>query len=68
VDLIASRHIRGHFYLALTGWGWPNAYEYSEWHDGKLVIDANHRNIHLLQTACFAVKHEVQRRDAMVGC
>jgi len=40
------------------------AHENSEWRDGKLVIDANHGNIHLLQAAFYAVKLEVQRR----GC
>jgi hypothetical protein len=34
----------------------------SEWSDGKLVIDANHGPIHLLQTAFYAVRLEVQRR------
>jgi hypothetical protein len=34
----------------------------SEWRDGNLVIAANHRNIHLLQAAFYAVKIEVQRR------
>ena len=36
--------------------------ENSDWSDGKLVIDANHGPIHLLQTAFYAVKLEVQRR------
>jgi hypothetical protein len=39
------------------------AHENSEWHDGKLVIDANHGNIHLLQAAFYAVKLELQRRN-----
>jgi hypothetical protein len=34
----------------------------SDWHNGKLVIDANHGPIHLLQTAFYAVRLEVQRR------
>ena len=34
----------------------------SEWSRGKLVIDANHGPIHLLQAAFYAVKLEVQRR------
>lgn len=38
------------------------AHENSEWSDGKLVIDANHGPIHLLQAAFYAVKLEVQRR------
>jgi len=33
-----------------------------------LVIDANHGNIHLLQAAFYAVKIEVLRRGAVVGC
>ncbi|MFO0508553.1 MAG: hypothetical protein ACK5YZ_00950 [bacterium] len=43
-------------------------HENSEWSDGKLVIDANHGPIHLLQAAFYAVKLEVQRRDAVVCC
>ena len=38
------------------------AHENSEWLDGKLVIDANHGPIHLLQAAFYAVKLEAQRR------
>jgi len=34
----------------------------SDWSDGNLVIDANHGPIHLLQTAFYAVRLEVQRR------
>ena len=37
----------------------------SEWCDGNLVIAANHRNIHLLQAAFYAVKLEVQRRKVV---
>ena len=44
------------------------AHANSEWSDGKLVIDANHGPIHLLQTAFYAVKLEVQRRSAAVVC
>jgi len=40
------------------------AHENSEWAEGKLVIDANHGNIHLLQAAFYAVKLEVQRRTS----
>ena len=40
----------------------------SEWSDGKLVIDANHGPIHLLQAAFYAVRLEVQRRNAAVVC
>jgi hypothetical protein len=40
----------------------------SEWSNGNLVIAANHRQIHLLQTAFYAVRLEVQRRnDTVVG-
>jgi len=35
----------------------------SDWFDGKFVIDANHGPIHLLQTAFYAVRLEVQRRE-----
>jgi hypothetical protein len=38
----------------------------SEWSAGKLVIDANHGPIHLLQAAFYAVRLEVQRRNAAV--
>ena len=44
------------------------AHEDSSWSDGKLVIDANLRNIHLLQAAFYAVKLECQRRSVVVGC
>jgi hypothetical protein len=40
------------------------AHENSEWFNGKLVIDANHGPIHLLQTAFYAMRLEVQRRSA----
>ena len=40
----------------------------SDWYDGKLVIDANHGPIHLLQTAFYAVKLEVQRRGVVMCC
>ncbi len=40
----------------------------SKWSAGKLVIDANHGPIHLLQAAFYAVKLEVQRRSAAVVC
>lgn len=51
-------HILEQFALALL----TGALENSDWSDGKLVIAANHGNIHLLQTAFYAVKLEVQRR------
>jgi hypothetical protein len=44
------------------------AHEKSDWSNGKLVIDANHGPIHLLQTAFYAVRLEVQRRGATDGC
>ena len=44
------------------------AHETSEWSDGKLVIDANLGNIHLLQAAFYAVKLEVRRRNLVVRC
>ncbi len=40
--------------------------KHSEWSAGKLVIDANHGPIHLLQTAFYAVRLEVQRRNVTV--
>jgi hypothetical protein len=40
----------------------------SSWHDGKLVIDANHGPIHLLQAAFYAVRLEGQRRGLVVCC
>ncbi len=36
----------------------------SDWSDGKLVIDANHGPIHLLQAAFYAVRLEAQHRNA----
>ena len=38
------------------------AHENSDWFNGKLVIDANHGPIHLLQAAFYAVRLEVLRR------
>ena len=38
------------------------AHENSDWSNGKLVIDANHGPIHLLEAAFYAVKLECQRR------
>jgi len=43
------------------------ARENSDWFNGKLVIDANHGPIHLLQAA-FYVKLEVQRRGILACC
>ncbi len=40
------------------------AHENSTWSNGNLVIAANHRQIHLLQAAFYAVKLEAQRRSA----
>jgi hypothetical protein len=42
------------------------AHEKSDWYDGKLVIDANHGPIHLLQAAFYAVRLEAQRRGFVV--
>ena len=42
------------------------AHENSEWSGDKLVIAGNHGPIHLLQAAFYAVKFELQRRDAVV--
>jgi len=54
----AYDHILEQFALELL----IGAHENSDWSDGKLVIDANHGPIHLLQAAFYAVKLEVQRR------
>jgi hypothetical protein len=60
----AYDHILEQFALApLIG-----AHENSDWSDGKLVIDANHGPIHLLQAAFYAVRLEVQRREAAIVC
>ena len=60
----AYDHVLERFALELL----IGAHENSHWSDGKLVIDANHGNIHLLQAAFYAVKIEVLRRGAVVGC
>ena len=60
----AYDHVLEQFALELL----IGAHENSEWSDGKLVIDANHGTIHLLQSAFYAVKLECQRRDAVVSC
>ncbi|MFO0451562.1 MAG: hypothetical protein ACK52I_23375 [Pseudomonadota bacterium] len=52
-------HILEQFALELL----IGAHENSDWLNGKLVIDANHGPIHLLQAAFYAVKLEVQRRN-----
>ncbi len=54
----AYDHVLEQFALELL----IGAYENSDWSDGKLVIDANHGPIHLLQAAFYAVKLEVLRR------
>ena len=59
----AYDHILEQFALELL----IGAAKNSDWLDGKFVIDANHGPIHLLQTAFYAVKLEVQRRG-IVGC
>ena len=58
----AYEHVLEQFALELL----VGAHENSEWSDGKLVIDANIGNIHLLQAAFYAVKLECQRRGAAV--
>jgi hypothetical protein len=60
----AYDHVLDQFALALL----IGAAKNSDWLGGKLVIDANHGPIHLLQAAFYAVKLEVQRRDAVVCC
>jgi hypothetical protein len=60
----ASDHVLEQLALELL----IGAHENADWSDGKLVIDANHGPIHLLQAAFYAVKLEVQRRDAAVCC
>jgi hypothetical protein len=40
----------------------------SDWSNGKLVIDANHGPIHLLQAAFYAVRLEAQRRGVVMCC
>ena len=44
------------------------AHKNSEWSDGKLVIAGNPGNIHLTQTAFYAVTLELRRRGVVVGC
>ena len=57
----AYDHVLEQFALELL----IGAHENSEWSDSKLVIDANHGPIHLLQAAFYAVKLEVQRRRTL---
>jgi hypothetical protein len=57
-------HILEQFTLALL----IGAHENSSWSDGKLVIAANRGNIHLMQTAFYAVKLEAQRRGVEACC
>jgi hypothetical protein len=56
----AYDHVLEHFALELL----IGADKNSEWSNGNLVIAANHRQIHLLQAAFYAVKLEVHRRSA----
>jgi hypothetical protein len=58
----AYDHVLEQFALELL----IGAHESSEWFNGKLVIDANHGPIHLLQAAFYAVKLEVRRRGVVV--
>ena len=60
----AYDHVLEQFALELL----IGAHENSEWSAGKLVINANHGPIHLLQAAFYAVRLEVQRRDVVVCC
>ena len=60
----AYDHVLEQFALELL----VGADKHSEWSNSNLVIAANHRNIHLLQAAFYAVKLEVQRRNAVVAC
>ena len=57
----AYDHILEQFALELL----IGAHENSDWLDGKLVIDANHGPIHLLQAAFYAVKLEAQQRRTL---
>jgi hypothetical protein len=58
----AYDHVLEQFALELL----IGAHENSDWSDGNLVIAANHGPIHLLQAAFYAVKLEVQRRNAAI--
>jgi hypothetical protein len=58
----AYDHILEQFALELL----IGAHENSDWSNGKLVIDANHGPIHLLQAAFYAVRLEVQRRGGLI--
>jgi hypothetical protein len=60
----AYHHVLEQFALELL----IGAHENSEWSNGKLVIAANLGPIHLLQAAFYALKLEVLRRGAVVGC
>jgi ABC-type transport system involved in cytochrome c biogenesis permease component len=57
-------HILEQFALALL----IGAHENSSWSDGKLVIAGNRADIHLLQTAFYAVTLEVRRRGVVLSC
>ena len=59
---VAYDFVLEHFALELL----IGADKNSEWSAGKLVIAANHGPIHLLQTAFYAVRLEVQRRGIVV--
>jgi len=43
------------------------AHKNSTWSNGNLVIAANHRQIHLLQAAFYAVRLEVERRKRLIA-
>jgi hypothetical protein len=53
-----------HFALELL----IGAHKNSTWSSGNLVIAANHRQIHMLQAAFYAVRLEVQRRKRFGKC
>jgi hypothetical protein len=58
----AYDHVLEQFALELL----IGAHANSDWSHGKLVIDANHGPIHLLQAAFYAVRLEVQRTGRCV--
>lgn len=60
----AYDHVLEQFALELL----IGAHKNSDWFNGKLIIDANHGPIHLLEAAFYAVNLEVQRRGAAVCC
>jgi hypothetical protein len=57
----AYDHVLEQFALALL----IGVQKDSTWSKGKLVIDANHGNIHLMQTAFYTLKLEAKRRGVV---